>query len=73
MMRMSAKKQNSLVEAVRDAAIGYTAVVLGVICFLLTLVVVIAGVRFIVGINSATPAVNNQAAIANSFTEPGMV
>ncbi len=53
MMRMSAKKQNSLAETVRNAATGYAVVVLGVICFLLALVVVIAGVRIVLGANLA--------------------
>ena len=46
---MSAKKQTNWSDAIRDAATGYAVVVLGVICFLLALAVVVAGVRMIVG------------------------
>ena len=66
MERMSAKKQNSFIESVRDAAIGYTTIVLSVVCFLLVLVVVVAGVRIVVGNNPTTNTTNTQNAIATS-------
>ena len=53
MMRMSAKRQNDIAEAVRNAATGYAVVVLCVICFLLVLAIVISGVRIVVGSNLA--------------------
>lgn len=72
MVRMSAKKQNSLAEVVRDAATGYAAVVLSVVCFLLVLVVVMAGVRIISGTNLTGPTVANQAAVIfNNPSENG--
>ena len=46
---MSAKKQSSLTEAVRNAATGYAVVVLGIICFLLALILLMAGVRLVAG------------------------
>ena len=55
MVHMSAKKQNNRLEAVRNAATGYTVIVLSVVCFLLVLAIVIAGVRVIAGSNSASP------------------
>ena len=42
---MSAKKQTNRWEAVRNAATGYAAVVLGIVCFLLVLAILLAGVR----------------------------
>ena len=66
---MSAKKKSSLADTVHDAATGYATVVLGVICFLIVLVVVIAGVRVLVGGKLATAANTQTAAIAtNSVT-----
>lgn len=46
---MCAKKQSSLSETVRNAATGYAVVVLGIICFILALVLLMAGVRLITG------------------------
>lgn len=46
---MSAKKQNGWGDAVHDAATGYAVVVLGIVCFLLVLAVLMAGVRVVVG------------------------
>ncbi len=38
-------------EAIKNAASGYGAIVLGVVCFLLSLAAVMAVVRFIVGLS----------------------
>ena len=46
--------QDNWVEAVKNAASGYGAVVLGVACFLLSLVVITAIVRFVVGLGTGT-------------------
>lgn len=47
------KKENNRAEAVRDAVIGYAAVVLGIICFILALVAIIVVVRFVVGFGAS--------------------
>lgn len=53
---MSAKKQESQVEAVRNAATGYAVVVLATVCFIIALAVIMAGVRVVASITaSATP------------------
>ena len=49
---MSAKKKTSLTDSIRDAAIGYTVIVLGITCFLIVLAVLMAGVRVVVGTNT---------------------
>jgi hypothetical protein len=54
--RMSAKKRHNRSETIKDAATGYTAVVLALICFLLVLTVVIAAVRFVSGLSAASNA-----------------
>ena len=41
--------QDNWTEAVKNAASGYGAVVLGVLCFLIALAIIMAVVRFIVG------------------------
>ena len=64
--RMSAKKQNNLFEAARDAVTGYTVVILGIICFLLVLFVIVGAVRLIVGTNSASNVTNVNAAGATT-------
>ena len=46
--------QDNWADAVKNAASGYGAVVLGVVCFLLSLAVVMAFVRFIVGMSTGT-------------------
>lgn len=51
---MSAKKQTNRVEAIKDAATGYAAVVLALVCFILALTVIIAGVRFVSGLSAAS-------------------
>lgn len=68
---MSAKKKTSLAEAVRDAATGYTTVVLGILCFLIALVVVIAGVRIVVGGKMTGAAANVQTAAVAITNEAG--
>ena len=60
---MSSKKQTDWAESARNAATGYAVVVLSIVCFILALVVVVAGVRIIVGPNAAA---NNMAATATS-------
>ena len=42
-------EQDNWTEAVKNAASGYGAVVLGVLCFLIALAIIMAFVRFIVG------------------------
>ncbi len=46
--------QDNWVETVKNAASGYGAVVLGVVCFLLALTVIMAVVRFVVGVSAGT-------------------
>ena len=46
--------QDNWTEAVKNAASGYGAVVLGVLCFLLTLAVIMGIVRFVVGLGAGT-------------------
>ncbi|MBR3182565.1 MAG: hypothetical protein IKF56_08030 [Eggerthellaceae bacterium] len=41
--------QDNWTEAVKNAASGYGAVVLGVLCFLIALAIIMAAVRLIVG------------------------
>ena len=45
--------QDNWADAVKNAASGYGAVVFGVICFLLALAVIMAVVRFVVGIGAS--------------------
>lgn len=68
---MSAKKKTSLAEVVRDAATGYTTVILGILCFLITLVMVIAGVRIVVGGKTTGAATNVQTAAVAIANEAG--
>lgn len=63
---MSAKKQENQTESARDAALGYAAVVLGIICFILSLAVVMAAVRFIVSLRPAPVATTGVTATAVS-------
>ena len=51
---MSPKKDINRIESVRNAATGYVAVALGVICFLLVLAVIMAVVRFVAGAGLAS-------------------
>ena len=46
--------QDNWVEAVKNAASGYGAVVLGIVCFLLSLTVIMAVVRFVVSVGTGT-------------------
>ena len=43
------QKHDDLIEAVLNAASGYAAIVMGIVCFLLFLIVLAAVVRVIVG------------------------
>lgn len=65
---MISKRGQRLFEAARNAATGYGAVVLGIICFIIFLMLVVAIVRFTVGLslNSSnnTAATNTPAASA---------
>ena len=54
---MSAKKQENRIETVRNAATGYAVVVLGIICFVLALAVIMAGVRVVTGVTTNTTTV----------------
>ena len=59
---MSAKKQNNRLEAVKDAATGYTVVILGIVCFIIALIVIMAFVRLVVGASIASNTANATAA-----------
>lgn len=50
---MKREKEN-WVEAVKNIASGYGAVVLSVLCFLLALTMIVAIVRFVVGMGTGT-------------------
>ena len=52
--RMSAKKQENRVEAMKNAVTGYVAIALGIICFLLALAVIMAVVRIVIGASLAS-------------------
>lgn len=54
MAHMSTKKQTSWTAAVHDAATGYSVVLLGIICYILVLVIIVAGVRIVIGNSSTT-------------------
>lgn len=57
---MKTKREQAFLEAVRNAATGYTVVILTIACFIVFLMVVMAVVRFAVGTslaaNTATTA-----------------
>ncbi len=58
----SPREKRELLEAARNAATGYTAVVLGIVCFILALMLLMAATRFIVGLSiAATPSAAGQA------------
>ena len=63
---MSAKKQENQVESVRNAVTGYTVVVLGIICFVLALAVIMAGVRIVTGVTANTTAATTTTTIVVS-------
>ena len=68
---MSSKRQTDWVEMVHDAATGYAVVVLAVVCFLIVLAIVIAGVRIVAGTGAAanaTAAANSMQNVARSGT-----
>ena len=44
-------------ESVRNAATGYTVVILGIICFVLALAVIMTGVRVVTGVTTNTATV----------------
>ena len=48
--------QDNWVESVKNAASGYGAVVLGIVCFLLLLVLIMAIARFVVGLGISAGA-----------------
>lgn len=68
---MSAKKQKDPVDSVRNAATGYAAVVLGVICFLLVLMVTVAAVRLVAG-GSLAATTNAQTNVLTESSKNGM-
>lgn len=47
------QEQNNWLDMAPDAILGYSTLVLGSVCFILTLVVVVAIVRFIIGVGAA--------------------
>lgn len=53
---MSAKRQSSRSEAARDAVTGYTVIVLALLCFLVALMVVMAGVRVVIELGARSAA-----------------
>ena len=57
---MSSKNKQNRLDGMRDAALGYTTIVLAAVCFLIALAVVVVAVRFVVGLgasaNTATTA-----------------
>lgn len=65
---MNAKKQSNRLDAVRNAATGYAVVVLGVLCFLLVLVVLVAGTRIVFELGARSSATNAPAK-ANVVTQ----
>ena len=66
---MSAKKQSNRSEAIRNAATGYTVVVLAIACFLIALAVIMAGVRIVAGWAPGPTANTTTASAATSSTE----
>ncbi len=53
---MDQKRGQKIFDAVRNAMTGYTAIVLAMICFIILLMLVIAIVRFVVGVSESSPA-----------------
>lgn len=47
------RERDNWLDLAPDAIIGYSTLVLGIVCFLIALVVIVAIVRFIVGIGAA--------------------
>lgn len=47
------KDHDSWIDMAPDAIIGYSTLVLAIVCFLLALVVIVAIVRFVVGVGAA--------------------
>ena len=63
---MSAKKQDNQIESIRNAASGYAAVVLGIVCFVLVLAVVMAGVRVITSVTTTSATTTNTVIVTGS-------
>ena len=63
---MSAKKQENQLESIRDAATGYAVVVLAIICFVLVLAIIMAGVRVVVGMTANTTTAATTTVISGS-------
>lgn len=53
---MSRKQQSTWAETVLNATTGYVVVVLGIVCFVLSLTVIAAIVRFVVGLGMGAGA-----------------
>ena len=66
---MCAKKQSSLSEAVRNATTGYAVVVLGIICFLLALILLMAGVRLVAGWGQTASTTTTAATTTTTTTQ----
>jgi len=66
MVRMSAKKQQNPVDSVLNAAVGYTTILLGVVCFLIVLAITMAGVRIVMGASLTASTTPNQTAALTS-------
>ena len=47
------KDRENWMDMAPDAIIGYSTLVLGIVCFLMSLAVIVALVRFIVGVGAA--------------------
>ena len=71
--RMNAKKQSNRLDAVRNAATGYAVVVLGILCFLLVLVVLMAGTRIVLELGRSSTANAPVKASAPAQTVPRQV
>lgn len=57
----SPREKRDMLEAARNAMTGYTAVVLGIVCFILALMLLMAAVRFGVGLSiAANPTTTSQ-------------
>ena len=68
---MGTKKKTSWAEAVNDAVTGYSVVVLSVICFLLALALIVAGIRMIAGPAPAAATATTSSAASVSTTATG--
>ncbi len=70
--KVKTRKKQALEETARNAITGYTAIILGLVCFIIVLMVVMAVVRFVVGLSltasNNTTAAQNAAAAATATT-----